>query len=129
MRRTLVRTLLALVALCACACSSAPLEVANIQTGRSLNSDNSIGTHSTRFKPTDTLYVAVITENSGSSAIVARWTLSGKVVQETKKDVSYKGHAATEFHLQYPGSLPAGDYKVEILVDGKSAGVRDLRVE
>ena len=42
------------------ACSG-PLELANIQIGRSLNQDGSIASITTLFKPSETIYVAVQT--------------------------------------------------------------------
>jgi uncharacterized protein YfaS (alpha-2-macroglobulin family) len=50
-------------------------------------------------------------------------------VSEPTQKVSYKGAAATEFHMQTSSGLPAGDYKVEILLDGQSIGTREFRVE
>jgi len=109
---------------------SAPLKVATIQTGRSLNSDDSVGTHTTRFKPDDTMFVAVITEGRGAGTFVARWTYAGRLVSEdTRKVSSFGDRAITEFHIQNSGGFPPGDYMVEILLDGTSIGTRNLRVE
>ena len=110
------------------ACSRGPLQVSTIQTGRSLNSDNSVGNHGTRFKPTDTLYVSVLTKGAGAGTLEARWLFSGRVVSEAKKEVSYPDDAATEFHMQYAGTLPTGEYTVEILLDGKPVESRKLEV-
>ena len=107
---------------------SEPLVVQTIQTGRSLNSDNSVGTHTTRFKPTDTMYVAVLT-GRGSGTIEARWSIGGRVINEAKKDVSTIEPAATAFRFQAADGFRVGDYTVEIFVDGKSVGTRNLRVE
>lgn len=129
MRRAwLVMVVTAVVALSGAACSRGPLQVSAVQTGRSLNSDNSVGNHGTRFKPTDTLYVAVLTKGAGAGTLEARWLFSGRVVSEGKKDVSYPDDAATEFHMQYAGTLPTGDYTVEILLDGKPVESRKLEV-
>jgi hypothetical protein len=103
--------------------------VSILQVGRSLNGDNTVATHTTRFKPDDTVYAAVLTDRTGSSTIVARWSYLGHVVSETQKRVSYKGDGATEFHFQSAGGFPPGDYKVEILVDGQPVASRDFRVE
>ena len=107
---------------------SEPLVVQTIQTGRSLNSDNSVGTHTTRFKPTDTMYVAVLT-GRGSGTIEARWSIGGRVINEAKKDVSTIEPAATAFRFQTADGFRVGSYTVEILVDGKSVGTRNLTVE
>jgi hypothetical protein len=42
--------------------------------------------------------------------------------------VSYKGAAATEFHIQNSGGFPAGQYSVEAFIDGKSVGRRPFTV-
>lgn len=111
-------------------CSSdEPLRVSTIQLGRSLNPDNTVGTHTTRFKPDDTIYASVHTDGPGSGTIAARWLYAGRVVSEPQKPVSYRGPAATEFHIQNSGGFPPGDYKVEILLDGASVGTREFRVD
>lgn len=121
--------------MCACviavaACRpSGPLRVTTIQTGKSLNSDNSVGNHTTRFKPDDTMFASVLTDGPGSGSIGARWKYAGRVVSEETRDVSYRDHAATAFHIQNSSGFPEGEYSVEILVDGKSFATRSLRVE
>ena len=108
---------------------SGPLRVTTIQTGRSLNSDKSVGNHTTRFKPDDTMFASVLTDGPGAGTIGVRWRYSGRLVSEETREVSYRDHAATEFHIQNSSGFPAGDYAVEILVDGQSFATRTLRVE
>lgn len=126
-----LRVLLALLAFSiALGCRSGePVRVTTIQLGRSLNPDNTVGTHTTRFKPDDTIYTSVLTTGDGRATIGVRWLYAGRVVSEPTKQVSYKGDGATEFHIQNSGGFPAGDYVVEILVDGKPAGSRNFRVD
>jgi hypothetical protein len=128
-RSTLV-ALLAVVAMSASACGpNEPLHVATVQLGRSLNSDNSVGTLATRFKPDDTIYVAVLTDRPGKGTIKARWSYRGSPVSEEEKSVSYNDAAATEFHIHYPGNAPLGDYRVEVEVDGMPAATREFKIE
>jgi hypothetical protein len=108
---------------------SEPLQIANLQLGRSLNPDNSVGAHTTRFKPDETVYVSILSDEPGAGTITARWLLNGQVVSEAKRDVSYNREAATEFHLQNSGGFPPGTYRVEILINGEPSGSRELRVE
>jgi hypothetical protein len=108
---------------------SEPLHVATVQLGRSLNSDNSVGTLSTRFKPDDTIYVAVLTDAPGSGTLKARWLYRGSAVNEEEKQVSYRDAAATEFHIHYPGNAPLGDYRVEVELDGMNVASRDFKIE
>ena len=119
---------LVLSALAACR-PGGPLHLETIQTGKSLNSDNSVGDNVTRFKPDDTMFVAVLTRGAGAGKIGVRWTYSGRLVSEETRDVSYRDSAATEFHIKNSGGFPAGEYAVEVLVDGKPAGTRNLKVE
>ena len=110
-------------------CGVGTLKVTNIQTGRSLNSDNSVGTLATTFKPSDTIYVAVLTDGSGSATIGAKFSHLGRVVAEPEKKVSYRGAAATELHLDYAGGVPTGEYDIEVFFNGQPAGMRKVRVE
>lgn len=119
----------ACVLLLAIACSRGPLTFEALQTGKTLNSDNSVGIQGTRFTPTETMYISVLTKGAGKGTIEARWTFRGSVVYEGRKTVSYQSSAATEFHLQYAGRLPVGEYTVEVLIDGQQVAMRNLRVE
>jgi hypothetical protein len=110
------------------ACSSGPLELANIQTGRSLNPDRSIASISTLFKPSETIYVAVQTKAAGKGTISVKWMYQGRVIDEPSKQVNYGGPASTEFQLTNSGGFPPGDYSVEIFIDGQSVGTRAFKV-
>ena len=108
---------------------SGPLRVTTIQTGKSLNSDKSVGNHTTRFKPDDTMFASVLTDGPGTGTIGVRWRFAGRLVSEETKKVSYRDHAATEFHIQNSSGFPDGEYTVEILVDGQPFATRSLRVD
>jgi hypothetical protein len=118
-----------LVAVTAAACRSEPLQLNTIQLGRGLNPDNTVTGSTTRFKPTDTIYAAVLTSNAGSSTVKARWLYAGRVVEEPERTVSYRGPASTAFHLRNPTGFPIGDYRVELYLDGRLVGDRSFRVE
>jgi hypothetical protein len=109
--------------------SDQPLQMTTFQLGRSINPDKTVSQSTTRFKPIDTIYVAVLTEGSGAGKIKVRWLFAGRVVSEPEQDVSYRGAAATEFHIQNSGGFPPGNYTVEIFIDGRSVGSRAFRVE
>jgi hypothetical protein len=105
------------------------LRVSTIQLGRSINTDNTVANHTTTFGPHDTVYVSVQMAGSGSATLGVRWTYMGRVVGEPKKQVSFRGGGATEFHLQNAGGFPPGEYTVEVLLNDQPAGSRDFRVE
>lgn len=108
---------------------SAPLEVSTIQLGRALSADNRIGSHTTVFRPDDTIYVSVLTTATGSGTIGVRWMYGDRLISDPSKEVSYKGAAATEFHIQNSGGFPEGTYSVEAFVDGQSVGKRTFTVQ
>jgi hypothetical protein len=117
-------------ALLAAGCQSDhPLQVTTIQLGRAINPDKTVSDSTTRFKPTDTIHAAVLTDGSGSGKVKVRWLYRGRVVSEPEQDVSYQGPAATEFHIQNSGGFPPGEYTVEFFLDGRSIGSRAFRVE
>jgi len=128
MRQLTVR--LPILVLLGCLAGCGPgLHVTTIQLGRSLNADNTVGNHTTTFAPSDTVYVSVATAGAGSGTMGVRWIYEGRVMGEPKKQVSYRGIAMTEFHLQNAGGFPPGDYTVEVFLDGQSAGTRPFRVD
>ena len=112
----------------AVACSG-NLTARSIQVGKSLNSDNSVGTLTTTFKPNDTIYAAVLTDGSGRGTLSAKFTFGGRVIAEPEKRVTMKGSGATEFHIEYSAGFPPGDYDIELFLNGQSVGTRRVRVE
>ena len=123
------RVALVSLLLCPWACARDPLRVATIQVGRSLNSDNSVAAITTRFKPGDTMYAAVITAGPGAGTLSVRWLSAGRVLTEETRNVRYNDRAATAFHMNFAGGLPPGQYRVELFLDGEPIGARDLTVE
>lgn len=120
--------LVLLVTLVGCG-PSQPIRISTIQLGRSLNPDKTVGQHTTAFKPFDTMYVSALNPEKGYGTISVRWMYAGRLVSEPSADVSYKGPAATEFHIQNSSGFPPGDYSVEVFLNGQSVGKRNYRVE
>lgn len=126
MRKSLFSAPLLLALLAAC---GSDLRGTTVQVGRSVNADNTIASHTTTFGPNDTVYVSVGTAGSGSGVLGVRWTYADRVVGEPTKEISYRGAASTEFHLQNAGGFPPGEYSVEAFLDGQSIGTQTFRVE
>jgi hypothetical protein len=120
---------LAIALLCAACGPSEPLNVVGVQTGKSLNSDHSVGTHAASFHPDDTMYVSVLTGGRGAGTITVTWTFGGRVIQTLQKKVSYNGQAATDFRFAAADDFPIGDYTIEVVVDGKTVETRRVKVE
>jgi len=122
------RVLIVMMVLGVAACRP-PLHVSTLQLGSRLNGDNTVATHTTRFKPDDRIFAAVLTDQTGASTIAAHWSYNGQMVSEEERKVSYKGSGATAFEFKTAAGFLVGDYKVEVLVDGQSVASRDFRVE
>lgn len=125
-RQIAAATTIAIIVLLGC---SKPLHVATLQLGTRLNGDNTIATHTTRFKPDDKIYAAVLTDDTGSSTIAAKWTYNGQMVSQDERRVTFKGAGATAFEFKSASDFLVGDYKVEVFVDGQSVASREFRVE
>ena len=129
MTRTLLLIAVIAAGLAGAGCrSDAPLQLDTIQVGRALSSDNRIGQHTITFRPDDTIYVSVLTTDTGSGKVGVKWLFGDRVISEPSKDVSYQGAAATEFHIQNSGGFPEGKYSVEAFIDGVSVGTRNFTV-
>ena len=109
-------------------CADAPLALANIQIGRSLNPDRSVASITTLFKPSETVYVSVQTTGAGKGTVGVKWMFGTQVIDEPTKPVSSDGAFSTEFHMQNSGGFPPGDYSVEVFLDGQSVGKRVFKV-
>ena len=124
------KAILVVLALLLAACGpSEPLNVVGIQTGKSLNSDHSVGTHAATFHPNDPMYVSVLSVGRGKGTITVKWTFAGRVLQTLTKKVSYNGQAATDFRFVAADGFPVGDYLIEVIVDGKTIESRRVKVE
>ena len=107
------------------------VRVDEIRLGNSIGSDNRVTNESTTFRPNETIFASIRTAGSApSAAVVARWTFQdGQVVSEDSRTIAPDGAAVTEFHIANPGGWPKGDYKLEVTIDGRSAGTKDFTVE
>ncbi len=111
--------------------AATPFSVQGIELGKSIGADKKVPSPSTTFGRHDTIYVSVATDGAApSKTIAAKWTFqSGQTVKEQSQTIAPTGPAATEFHISKGGAWPAGKYKVEILVDGSSAGSKDFEIK
>ncbi|HMJ84883.1 MAG TPA: hypothetical protein VK504_16995 [Vicinamibacterales bacterium] len=111
--------------------TSVGVRVSQIDMGRSLTADKTINDKTDSFKPTDTIYASVATENSAATATLkARWTYQdGQVVNESTQMIAPTGDARTEFHISKPDGWPTGKYKLEVFLNGSSTITRDFAVE
>ncbi len=112
--------------------AAVPFAVTTIQLGKAIGSDKKISEPAATFGPQDTIYASVDSEGAAPSVTLrARWTYgdAGQLVNESEQTIAPAGPATTEFHISKASGWPAGKYKVEIWVDGRSVGVQEFEVK
>ena len=108
----------------------AALRVSNIETGKGLNADKTLKDNTDDFGVRDTIYVSVKTEGAGSGKLSAKVTFQdGQTVEEASQDIAPTGDGYHEFHIQKASAWPKGNYKVEVMLDGASAGTKDFSIK
>jgi hypothetical protein len=105
--------------------------VTAIELGKQIGADKRVTQQMMSFAPTDTIYASVVTNGTSPSAtLTARWTYQdGQVVTESTQTIAPTGPAATEFHISKPGGWPAGTYKIEVSLNGRSTGTKEFEVK
>jgi hypothetical protein len=105
--------------------------VTTIELGNQIGADKRVTQQMTSFAPKDTIYATVVTNGSAPSAtLTAKWTYQdGQVVNESTQTIAPTGPAATEFQISKPDGWPAGTYKVEVSLNGRSTGTKEFEVK
>jgi hypothetical protein len=112
--------------------AATPIKVGEIDVGKGLNPDMTLKNNTADFGVRDTIYAAVKTEGaSAGSTLAAKWTYqSGQTVSEKSQNIAPSGgETRHEFHITKATPWPKGNYKVEILLDGASAGTKDFTIK
>lgn len=106
------------------------LEVRDIEVGRAIGPDKVVTAPTGAFGPADTIYTSVVTEGKAPTATLsARWTYQGTLLEETEQRIAPSGTVVSEFHVFNPAGWAPGEYRVEILLDGRVVGDRAFRVD
>jgi hypothetical protein len=114
------------------AVDTAPIRVSDIQVGKAIGSDKKVSDQTDSFGVRDTMYVAVITDGAARDAkIDAKWTYNDKqTIKSDSQTISPTGgENVTEFHVTKASAWPKGKYKVEVILNGTSAGTKDFEVK
>ena len=111
--------------------AAAPVAVSSVDLGTAVGPDQKVTAPTTSFSPKDTIYAAVSTDGTAPNAVLnAKWTYQdGQTVNESSQTIAPNGPAVTSFHISKPDGWPAGNYKVEISLDGKSVATKDFTVK
>lgn len=112
----------------------APLAVGSVEMGKSINADKKVANATTVFGVRDTIYAVVNTTGGGSGTLEAKWSFvkasGGDVsVNASSMSIAPTGPASTEFHIAKATAWPKGKYKVEVLLNGTSAGATNFEIQ
>lgn len=98
--------------------------IERITVAKAVNADDSPGEVATTFAKSDTVYVSMWTAGAPvGTEITARWFgPDGQQVTEDKIVTDRPGDGYTSFHAANVNGWASGTYRVDILVNGASAG-------
>lgn len=110
---------------------SATVMVSNVTLGSKVDAaTNQVTASGESFAPKDTIYAAVDTSGTGNGTLSAKWSYQdGQVVHEDSKSITSNGPQTTAFMISKPSGFPAGNYKVDISLDGKQVASKDFSVK
>jgi hypothetical protein len=111
--------------------AATPVSVSSVDLGTAVGPDQKVTAPTTTFSPKDTIYAAVATDGTAANAVLnAKWTYQdGQTVNESSQTIAPNGPAVTSFHISKPDGWPAGNYKVEISLDGHPVATKDFSVK
>jgi hypothetical protein len=109
-------------------------QVATITLGEAVTPDHKVRKEVTTFTPSQkTIYVSVDTSGSTTGATLnAKWSYlegKGQLVNSVSQSIVTDGPATTTFRVQNPDLWPEGNYKVDILLDGKPVASKTFVVK
>lgn len=114
--------------------ASGPVTVTSVDLGTTIAPGGRTTRPTLRFAPDDPIHAVVSTEAPDAATpyagrLTARWTYQdGQPVDETSRDFRFTGPGTVYFTVVNPGGWPAGDYRLEILLDGELVQTRGFEV-
>jgi hypothetical protein len=104
-----------------------------VTLGKAVGADKKVTAATEMFAKGDTIHASIDTTGAGSATLATRWTYSkdGKTVpvKEDTMTITPTGPATSEFSISKPDGWPAGDYQVEVLLDGKTVATKSFKVQ
>jgi hypothetical protein len=104
-----------------------------VSLGKAVGADKKVTAATETFAKGDTIHASIDTTGAGSATLAAKWTYSkdGKTVpvKEDTMTITPTGPATSDFSISKPDGWPAGDYRVEVLLDGKTVATKSFKVQ
>lgn len=114
------------------AVDTTPVRVSDVQVGKAVDADKKISNATTDFGVRDTIFVSVVTDGAAKGASLSTGlTFNGKAAGAPVVTVISPtgGTNATEFHFEKKTAWPKGKYNVVVLLNGASAGTKEIEVK
>jgi hypothetical protein len=109
---------------------NAELKVVDVEVGRAVGADKRVTAPAGTFAPGDVIFASVVTDGEARRAVMsARWTYQGALLEETAQKIAPDGTTVSEFHVFNPAGWAPGQYRVEILIDGRVVADRAFQVD
>jgi hypothetical protein len=106
------------------------ISVTDIDMGRAINADLTIQDKTMNFRPSDVVYASVGTKGAAPATLGVRWLFNdNQLVDEGTREIHPTGDTRTEFHISKPDGLPVGRYRLEVTLNGASAGTKEFEVK
>jgi hypothetical protein len=110
--------------------AAAAVTLSSVELGSTVDASNKILASGTSFAPKDTIYASVDTSGSGNATLAAKWSYQdGQTVHEDSKTLNATGPETTAFMISKPSGFPAGNYKVDISLNGSQVASKDFTVK
>jgi len=109
--------------------------VTGVDLGTAVGADMKVTAPATSFAKSDTIIAAVSTHASdpatpATGKLSAKWSFQdGQVVNEESQDFNFTGDGVTDFRIAKPDGFPAGNYKLEVSLDGAVVQTKDFSVK
>lgn len=102
----------------------------SVELGSTVDAGNKIAAAGTSFAPKDSIYASVETNGNGNATLAAKWSYQdGQVVKDDSKTINATGQETTAFMINKPSGFPAGNYKVDISLNGTQVASKDFAVK
>ena len=111
--------------------TTASVRLVSIDLGKSVNADNKVPDETDDFRVGDPIYASLTTSGTvPNAALTTRWLSSdGQVLDEITQNVGLIETMTTAFHNEKAKGWPAGNYKVEVLVNGDKIGEENFEIK
>jgi hypothetical protein len=112
----------------------ASVTLSSVTLGKAVDAAKKINAATDLFAPRDTVHASVETHGVGPATLGVRWTRGSDgqdrtVAEEVITIAPAATTTTTEFRLARPEGLAAGDYRADIVLDGKVVATRTFKVQ